>query len=198
MNASSGAVLSDAAVDHPIYTTEELAQEIRQTEILTGLTQFVYDPISGEVEAVSHDYAIIASQDCDLLRDYEAQQESSPLPLNEVLIYEANAATVAKSIVPSGKDIWRKIIGNNDARYHFLEKIPSSCDVVGKGIPALVVDFRRCFTVPHKEILRQCSLEEGAQRRCRLKMPYREHFQSRLAFFMQRVMLPEPHNTNIE
>jgi hypothetical protein len=35
--------------------------------------------------------------------------------------------------------------------------------------------------------------QNGAQRRCRLLVPYREHLQSRLAFYLQRVAIPEPH-----
>lgn len=198
MNASGDATLPALAVDHAIYTKAELAREVRQSEILTGLTQYVYDPVSGDVEAIPHGYVIIATQDCDLLWDYEAHLANKPLPLNGVLIYGADPAAVARAKISGGSDIWRRVIANNDVRYHFLEKIPITCDAIGEGLPPLVIDFKRCFTVSHREILRQCGTEGVTKRRCRLHTPYREHFQCRLAYYIQRVMLPEQHNTTIE
>jgi hypothetical protein len=48
-----------------------MAREIRQAEIITDLAQYTYDPEEGAVETL-HKFAIVLSQDCDLLWDYEA------------------------------------------------------------------------------------------------------------------------------
>jgi len=45
--------------------------ELRQSEIISDLTQFTYDSVSQDVVETSHSYAILLSQDCDLLRDNE-------------------------------------------------------------------------------------------------------------------------------
>jgi hypothetical protein len=88
---------------------------------------------------------------------------------------------------------WRRVTRNKDDRRHFLERVPSNTDHLSEGIPPLVVDFKRYFTIPHRELIRQCGIGHGARRRCRLEAPYREHFQSRLSYYLQRVMLPLDH-----
>ncbi len=94
-----------------------------------------------------------------------------------------------------GRDIFKRIRQNKDDRYHFLEAIPPELDRQRQGLPQLIVDFRKYFTLPSDEIFRQCSFSKNpAMRRCRLEMPYREHLQSRAAFYLQRVMLPLDHN----
>jgi hypothetical protein len=59
----------------------------------------------------------------------------------------------------------------------------------------MILDFKRCFTLPAHDIYRQINPSAGgsARRRSRLEMPYREHLQSRAAFYLQRVTLPLPH-----
>jgi hypothetical protein len=62
----------------------------------------------------------------------------------------------------------------------------------------MMLDFKRCFSLPAKEIYRQTALPDGAKRRCRLEMPYREHLQSRAAFYLQRVTLLLPHRPSAD
>jgi len=179
-----------------IYTLDELENELRQAEIITGLIQYEYDPVSEDTSSIPHTFAVVASQDCDLLRDYENRSEGKAPALNGVLIYEAQSASVSKAAIPAGSS-WSKITQNSDSRFHFFEKIPDYSDLAGAGLPALVVDFRKFFCIPSSEILRQCATQGNAKRRCRLHMPYREHFQSRLCHYMQRVMLPKAHDPTI-
>ena len=177
-------------VSSPIFTKAELSKELRQAEIISGLTQYFYDPHTKDVEPLTHPFAVVLTQDCDLLRDYESRNAGSAKPLSSVLIY---IAELAKELKPSiGPDIWRRVIGNNNERYHLLSPIPPECDLLGTGIPNLILDFKDFFTLPPEEIYKQCASGQ-AHRRSRLDMPYREHLQCRAAFYFQRIMLPEPH-----
>ena len=56
------------------FTMAELANELRQGEIISGLAQYFYDPKNSEVERIVHPFSVILSQDCDLLRDFESRK----------------------------------------------------------------------------------------------------------------------------
>jgi hypothetical protein len=172
----------------------ELTEELRQGEIITGVIQHSYNPISQEVNFIVHNYAFLLSQDCDLLSDYEAAKKGET-HLNGVLLYEADTVEQRRPTLGDSKS-WRYVRDNRDDRYHFLEAVPPDQDILGQGLPELIIDFRRLFTVSPREIYRQIEDPEGAKRRCRVEMPYREHLQSRAAFYMQRVMLPRMHESN--
>jgi hypothetical protein len=179
-----------------VFSRADSTCELRQAEILSGVTEYAFDPETGEVEAATHPYCVVLSQDCDLLRDFEDRKEEKPSPLNGVLIFLARPASDLKDMI-KGSDIRKRIIQNNDERYHVLEATPLDFDAFGEGVPALVVDFRRFFTMQSKVLYYQCGLESGAKRRCVLSMPYKEHLQSRLAFYLARVALPSPHNVTV-
>jgi hypothetical protein len=171
-----------------------MGREFRQSEIISNLSQYVVDPTTETANAVVHDYAIILAQDCDLLWDYEARKKGLQGQLNGVLIYEAeDLLEEFKGKLPPGRDIWNRVRDNRDERYHVLGSVPPDCDLLGTGLPALAIDFKRFFTISMAEIERQLALGTSAKRRCRLEMPYREHLQTRAAFYFQRVMLPLPH-----
>lgn len=181
----------------PIYTTGEVGRELRQCEIISDVVQYVYRPAEGAADAIRHPLVIVMSQDCDLLWDYESQSQPDKHPnLNGILLYELHPAAEYRGRVP-GSDVWRRVLQNKDDRYHFLEAVPPAKDLLGQGFPEMVIDFKRYFTAPPDEIYRQCALTDasGARRRCRLEMPYREHLQSRAAFYLQRVMLPLGHKS---
>ena len=176
----------------PAYTTTEMDGELRQSEIITDLVQFTYDPAAGEAIETRHPYAIVLSQDCDLLRDYEARSEGRLRVLNGALLFELEPVETARPKL-AGPDIFKRIKRHGEDRYHILEAVVTNLDLLGEGLPKLIIDFRRCYTMPPAEIYRQCALEghDGAKRRCRLEIPYREHLQSRVAFYLQRVALPD-------
>lgn len=179
-----------------IYTHEGLSRELRQAEILTNLDQYVFEAQTGEVMVINHPFVVVLSQDCDLLWDYDATEAGKAGELNEVLLYEVEVAENARKKLP-GSDIWRRVKGNRDERYHLLEAVPAECDLCGEGMPTLVIDFKRYFTLPAKEIYRQIgAADRPAIRRCRLNAPYKEHLQTRVAFYMQRVGLARPHQAN--
>jgi hypothetical protein len=159
----------------PIYTVEGLGRELRQSEIVTNLRQYVFDPVAGEGIEIVHEHAIILTQDCDLLWDFEARANGNDSDLNGVLVHQVDPAVAALSKL-SGSDLRRRVKQNRDERYHFLEAIQPSADLLRLGMQEMVVDFKKYFTLPPDEIYRQCAIGElGAKRRCRLETPYREH-----------------------
>jgi len=175
------------------FTMAELANELRQGEIISGLAQYFYDPKNSEVERIVHPFSVILSQDCDLLRDFESRKAegASMSPLANVILYMAEPAKDVKGAV-GGSDIWKRVVGNNNERYHLLSSVPPEQDLLGQGIENLVLDFRDFYSLPPEEIYKQFA-DGQAKRRSRLEMPYREHLQCRAAFYFQRVVLPVPH-----
>ncbi len=178
----------------PVYTISELKSELRQGEIISDLAQFEFDPVANAGVETTHEYAIVVGQDCDLLQDYNRIAEGKEGQLISVLIYKLFPATQISDIgAAAGREARKIVVQNKNERYHYLEAAPVELDLCSEGLPSLIVDFKRYFAMPPKEIYRQIRLENGAKRRCRLEMPYREHLQSRAAFYQQRVMLPMQH-----
>jgi hypothetical protein len=174
------------------YSIDGMTAELRQGEIISGLTQYSYNPSTGDVDALPIGLSIVATQDCDLLQDFTKRRDAHVGDLNCILLFEAQELLEFKKSVPPGKDIWKKIIQNKDERYQALQAISNDIDLLKIGIPDLVVDFKRLFAISPDDFYNQIN-SGTTQRRCRLEMPYREHFQNRAAFYLQRVMLPEPH-----
>jgi hypothetical protein len=185
----------------PVYSIEGLERELRQAEILSNVTQYLRNPQVKDVPedqvetfSILHPYAIILSQDCDLFWEFEAGARGEARELNGVLLYEAEPADELRAKQNINSNLWRPIRQNKSERYHLLEEAPPQLDLAGVGVPQLLVDFKRYFTLNHDEIYRQLALKTNpAKRRCRLEMPYREHLQGRAAYFFQRVVLPLDH-----
>jgi hypothetical protein len=179
-----------------IYAATELEREIRQGEIITDLREYVFDPVGGIAQEIVHDFVVVLSQDCDLLQDFDARARAgSAEVLRMVLFNELESVPACRDRIAAGSDIWKRIAQNKDERFHFFETIPTQSDLLTRGMPELVADFRRHFTVPAVEVYRQCTLgsADRANRRCRMIMPYREHLQCRAAFYLMRVGIPAPH-----
>jgi hypothetical protein len=175
-----------------IYSCEEMSRELRQAEIISDLVHYVYDPAADIIEQTAYDYAVILSQDCDLLQDYNKTAAGQAGDLNGVIVYGATSAAGLLAGA-GGRDIRGRIIKNKDERYHLLQKVESGDDTAGTGLPSLIIDFKKLFTMPAQEIYRQCAAGGGAHRRCRLETPYKEHLQSRAAFYFSRIGIPEQH-----
>jgi len=80
------ALVVEAALPPVIYRPSVKAGELRQGEILSGVRQYTYSSQSGEVEEVPHDFVVVATQDCDLLWDFESRQISGTGDLNLICI----------------------------------------------------------------------------------------------------------------
>lgn len=179
-----------------IYSTDGLELELRQGEVISGVDRYIVDPAAESYVAEINEFIVIVTQDCDLLQDYNQRKDGNVGSLCEVLVFPA-AKAVDEWPRIKGSDIKKRINNNKDERYHLLERVPPELDLEGHGLPALLIDFKRFFTIPPEELFRQIS-NRTAVRRCRLEMPYREHFQSRAAFYFQRIMLPVQHNFDYE
>jgi hypothetical protein len=184
---------------YSVYSAEGLDHQLRQSEIISNLVQPIFVPEQGEKPAGTmfrrHNFVVILSQDCDLLRDYESRVRGGEEILNEVLVYELEEAVTLRKRAALNSTLWKQIQPNNHERFHYLEPVPKETDLQCVGLPELLMDFRRYFSLPGREIERQLGLPSGARRRCRLEMPYREHLQTRYAFYCQRVGLPVPHTS---
>ena len=181
-----------------IYEASDSAAALWGCEILSDVVQRrqslrTLRDSEPELETIGHPYCMVISQDCDLEQDFQNRQNQGTVvsALPNVLLCEVSSSVELKGAVPSGKDIWKRIIQNKDERYQFLRAVPATQDAAGQGLPDLGIDFRRYFTVPADELYEQFTL--GAQRRCRLVSPYKEHFMSRFGHFMARVGLPSDH-----
>jgi len=181
-----------------MFTTEGMAAELRQAEIISNLRQPVFVPESSGTSLLTIPYSIILSQDCDIVRDFKSRSEGGPEAMNGLLLYELATETHARALSPTGKakinsSIWRSVEKNNHERYHCFLPVPPSTDLEGSGLPILVLDFRRYFTLSAKDIERQLQRSSipPARRRCRVDTLYREHLQARAAFYFQRIALPD-------
>lgn len=189
-----------------VYAPSLVGQPLRQTEILSNvieirqtLDSFQRQAEPAENERITHPFALIITQDCDLEQDFFARSAASPTEvpperlLPNVLLCAVATVQELMARTPKGHDIWKRVLENRDERYHFLQSVEPSEDALGKGLLPMGIDFKRYFTVPTDELYAQLQL--GANRRCRLAGPYLEHLSGRFAYFLSRVALPRPHET---
>jgi hypothetical protein len=184
-----------------IYRLSEVTvgSPLRQGELLTNVVFVRLDlaTLSADspgVQRVTHPYALILTQDCDLEQDFRARQgvNKPDKLIPAVLLCEVITAEQLRGSTGITTDIWKGISQNKNERYHFLQKIEPACDACREGLPELGIDFKRYFTLPTDELYRRIEMGE-ARRRCVLASPYLEHLSSRFAYFMSRVALPEDH-----
>jgi hypothetical protein len=190
------------------YAAVPQGDRLRQGEILAGVVQVCQSLATiGEpeiqVEEITYPYVIVLTQDCDLEQDAQLRQKANQdsgdwadtggrQKLKSVLLCEAFPVADLKSMLPPGKDIWKRVIQNKDERYQCIESVPPDLDAANLGIPSLGCDFRRFFTVPADELYRRLDLKR-MPRRSRLLTPYAEHLQHRFCSFQARIPLPENH-----
>lgn len=186
-----------------IYVASPTQGELRQGEILTDLVQAhldietVDDSSIPKINLRKHPYAIIVSQDCDLLQDYRARNGGAVKPdklLPNILFCEVTTAEELCLGRPSMNSREQKLFAMNKVeRYHFLQKVPPEADALQQGLPELGIDFKRFFTIPTDEVYKRLTFE--ARRRCFMNSPYLEHLSDRFSYFQQRIALPEDHQS---
>jgi hypothetical protein len=148
------------------------------------------------VDLVSHPFAIVLSQDCDLEIDFLARNQPQSLSnpedklLLSVLFCEVISARELKGRLSDGQ-LWRQIRENRHDRYAYLRSAPPELDARNVGFPDLGIDFKRYFTIPTKIVYEQ--LSSKAERRACLQSPYLEHLSARFANYLSRIALPEEH-----
>jgi hypothetical protein len=200
------------------------ALPLGECEMLSELQRITLEPAdigAGEgvrLNEVTYPYAMILSQDCDLEWDQTARRhiESAGAPpaigqaridwdradkdartklMEGVLICVAEEESVVRvtSALPSKQ--WQFAESNQHERYHFLRPCAPDVDLEGVGLPQLVLDFKRYFTIPPEELRRRCALSEAtpgrARRRSVLVSPFLEDVSTRFYRFQARVALPD-------
>lgn len=188
--------------DVVIYVASPPTGELRQGEIISNLVQARLDITTVDatsepkVERITHPYAIIVSQDCDLFQDYRARNGGAAKPdklLPSILFCEVDTAdALIGTTIRSARE--RELFGKNKVeRFHFLQKVAPDADALREGLPELGIDFKRYFSIPTDEVYKR--LEFEARRRCFMNSPYFEHLSDRFSYFQQRVALPEDHQS---
>ena len=132
------------------------ASAISQGEILWGVIEHrdTAPAIETEehfVQSIRHPLAVVVTQGCDLLRDWEARQvksfDESKAAMTHVLLcglYEEGG--LRNGPTPLNSTLWSRVEKNQNERYHHL---PSA--TVGSSqlrLPDLYTDFRRPVALP--------------------------------------------------
>lgn len=190
--------------DEPTYRSPVSVGPLRQGEILSSVDQHVIQLSEQVVEASvtfrvkSHPFAVVLSQDCDLAQDFSGRASglSSAVRqlIDDVLLCAVDLADNMKTggSIATGSDIWKRIVQNKDDRFQYLRAVAADNDSQGAGIPPLLIDFKRAFTIP-TEVLYGL-LGKTIKRRTVLTSPYLEHLSSRYAYFISGVALPRDHH----
>jgi hypothetical protein len=186
--------------DEARFYARSTGESLRQGELLSSLVEVrrVSSANSGseQIDLVTHPYAVVISQDCDLEQDFFARTGEAKLSkpseklLPSILFCEATTGDELKGRLADGQ-IWKQITQNKNERYQYLRGIPKDWDSLGDGTPDLGIDFKRYFTIPTSEVYSQ--IKTLAKRRAQLRSPYLEHFSLRFAYYLCRVGLPEEH-----
>ncbi len=209
-----------------VYARSNLGESLYQGEILsnvviTRLTESAVLTGEPEIEIEAHPLAIVLTQDCDLLQDYDLRKELEDLrrALAEAGDAEKDAlrqkiAKKTANLLPcvllcqmtvlehvknlnQGSDLWKPIRANANERFHVMCEVLRCEDNLNTGLPPLAVDFRKYFSIPTSELY-NCISERVPQkrlsrRRCKLLPPYREHLVTRFCNYLGRVSLDPPH-----
>jgi hypothetical protein len=89
---------------------------------------------------------------------------------------------------------WKRVRQNNEERFHFLQFAPAYEEALEQGLPELIIDFKRYFSLPTSEIYANfLSKVKKAKRRSRLLTPYLEQLATRFYYFQARIATPRPH-----
>jgi hypothetical protein len=159
-----------------------------------------------DLEEKLHPFALLLTQDCDLDWDFKARavplDESEPdigkrekeknkrqaKLVPNVLLCELTTVDLLRPFL-AGSDILRRIRGNLDERYHCLPQSGPEIDREGEGLPELVADFKRVFSIPTDELYFRMTL--GLKRRAILQSPHLQHLSSRFGYYCLRVAIPD-------
>ena len=142
-------------------------------------------------------YVVVLSQECDLYQDLQARASQTPKNqdkyLHTVLLGPAYPALALKEgthlkdmhvqCERMGSDKWKRVLQNNEDRYHFLPASPAPMQV-----PDLVLDFKHFSTAPRGALLGLKPKLYVAS----LGQLFRESLSQRFAHFLARIALPDP------
>jgi len=149
-----------------LYEPPPGSGEMRQGEIISGVFELqprrapiaISEGDEVTVEPIIHHRMMVMTADCDLLQDFGARQSnknsvgdlgieqliSNLLPA--ILLCDLYIQEELQSRVAPGTDIWKRIAGNSDERYHHLDASQIS-GVSGEGLPHLFMDFKKILAI---------------------------------------------------
>lgn len=183
-----------------IYRASSTDGRLFEGELVSNLVQMcaAVDTIFGnpplKVDPVTHPYAMIVTQDCDLESDFRGRLDAKAngAELRSILFCIVDTAEGIRSRQSLNARIWERLHKNKDERYQYLRGVPADTDSTRDGTPDLILDFKQYFTVPTREVYAR--LEHGELlRRARLEPPFKEQLATRFYYYQARVALPEEH-----
>lgn len=137
---------------------------------------------------------IVVTQDCDLLWDWEARQRgafesSDTILIPHVFLCDLWEESQLRSGPPNiGSDLWRRIRGNQNERYHRLAQAPIGES--GLNLPELYIDFKKTLGLPTDNLY--AGLANLQIERVAVLPPIHLHdFIHRFYAFQSRVAVPE-------
>jgi len=181
---------SDGVLHQGEVVTDVIQVQVRAASLALGGGDL-------DLEEKVHPYALILTQDCDLDWDYKARapalrdvdenkRESKLVP--NVLLCELATTDIVRPRL-AGSDILKRVRNNQDERYHCLPAIQPVEDRAGAGLPELIADFKRIFSIPTEELYLRLGL--GVRRRAVMDSPFLQHLSARFGYYCLRVALPE-------
>lgn len=171
-----------------MYFSPDISAALRQGEILSSLTNYIYDPSTDDLLGPEYEFVVIAGQDCDLDR-FHSEPLGDRCP---VLFFPASPAEAGRKEAQLNSTLWSFAKKNDHDRFHVLQACDVAIDLEKTGIPDLLVDFRRFFVMQYQQVI--CQFQNGtAKRRACLSSPYKEHFQDRALNYLGCVALDPPH-----
>ncbi len=185
-----------------------------QGDLYKDILFFEYSIKKNELIESKLPYLIILSQDCDLNQDFNAMQKKEKL--NQDTNNQNNDNSIVRKyddkLIPSiltcpgfpaeqvrlgshleendlfmdekgneKKTKWKNILQNETSRYHYVEGDKEL------GIPSLVFDFKRYYTIPRDNFYSQTDNNYLAT----LNTLFRENISNRFSNYISRIGLPE-------
>ena len=157
-----------------------------------------------EVESEVHPLVIVMTAECDLYQDFAArlpqqqaqeahrpdmEDRSRTYLIPHVLLCDMYEEGRIKVQVPAGSQIWKRIIQNQDERYHHLQAAPVG-DPSCTELPALFLDFKKTFSLPTQSLCDGVS-DVAVERLAVVPPVYIHDLMHRFYGFLSRVGLPE-------
>lgn len=143
-------------------------------------------------EIITIPYAVVMTQDCDLLSDFRNKQDQEAKNQDKHLHTILICPAYQEDQFFQGDHIWGlkmrqfnsgeiKKLKNNEEfkRYHYLKKDENL------AIPNLVIDFKNFFTIPTNKLYKQKSNYVAT-----INELFREELSQRFASFLSRIGLP--------
>ncbi len=185
-------MFSPSSAEGAFHQGEILSDVVQLCVLVNSLSP---DSEGLEFEEVLHPFAVVLTQECDLdwdfkARNYERDENKRQLKLvpNLLLCEVFPEATIRPKI--KGSEIWRRIVNNQDERYHQVPAVPASADLRSEGLPALIADFKHLFAIRTDELYHR--LGTGLGRRAIIQVPWVLDLSSRYGYYCHRVALPDP------